>query len=86
MSTSPAVRAVFSKSDLWLMEHGYAPRVHDSDLYSNKFGKVYNLDHMIEIQDGGYVYDLDNLDIVAPKTHEEKTQKEIEKRQNCSKK
>jgi len=39
------------------MEHGFAPKVHDSSLYVPQFGKGYNLDHTIEIKDGGYVYD-----------------------------
>lgn len=65
------------------MEHGYAPRVHDPKLYDPQFGRGYNLDHIVGIQDGGYVYDLDNLAILAPKTHSDKTKKENEKRHNC---
>ena len=76
MSQSPVVRNEFSSSDLWAMEQGYAPRVHNRELYSKVFGKKYNIDHVIEIQDGGYVFDLDNMSILAPKTHEEKTVKE----------
>ncbi|OFS24188.1 hypothetical protein [Clostridium sp. HMSC19A10] len=46
----------------------------------SKSSYVYNIDHTIEVQDGGYVYDLDNMTIIAPKAHEEKTQKESKKR------
>ena len=74
----------FDSSNRWAMEHGYAPKVRDSSLYSEQFGKSYNLDHTIEIQDGGYVFDLDNITILAPKTHETKTKQEIEKRKQCS--
>ena len=73
----------FSAGDSWAMEHGYSPRVHDRTLYDAQFGKGYNLDHIIEIQDGGNVYDLDNLAIVAPHTHAEKTKEEREKRKKC---
>ena len=73
----------FSAGDSWAMEHGYSPRVHDRTLYDAQFGKGYNLDHIIEIQDGGNVYDLDNLAIVAPHTHAEKTKDEREKRKKC---
>ncbi|WP_353846135.1 MULTISPECIES: hypothetical protein [unclassified Clostridium] len=34
----------------------------------------------MEVQDGGYVYDLDNMTIIAPKPHEEKTRVETANR------
>ena len=42
-----------------------------------------NIKDNIEIQDGGNVYDLDNLASVAPHTHAEKTKEEREKRKKC---
>lgn len=46
----------------------------------SKSSYSYNIDHTIEVQDGGYVYDLDNMTIIAPKAHEEKTINESKKR------
>ena len=67
------------------MKKGCAPYAPQA-LLSSQFGKKYNIDHTIEIQDGGYVYDLDNMNIIAPKTHEEKTQKERKTRKHCKEK
>lgn len=75
----------FDKSNIWAMENGYAPKVRDKNLYSKRFGKVYNLDHIIEIQDGGYVYDLDNISILSPKAHEDKTNAENTKKEMLAK-
>jgi len=67
------------------MKDGLAP-YEPKTLYSKRFGKKYNIDHTKEIQDGGYVYDLDNLSIIAPKTHEEKTKEEEKRRKSkCEK-
>ncbi|WP_353846289.1 MULTISPECIES: hypothetical protein [unclassified Clostridium] len=46
----------------------------------SKSSYSYNIDHTIEVQDGGYVYDLDNMTIIAPKPHEEKTRVETANR------
>ena len=75
----------FSKINQMRMKKGCAPYAPQA-LLSSQFGKKYNIDHTIEIQDGGYVYDLDNMNIIAPKTHEEKTQKERKTRKHCKEK
>ena len=72
----------FSPSNQKLMKKGQAPKVIKA-LQGEKKSKSsysYNIDHTIEVQDGGYVYDLDNMTILAPKVHEEKTAKKTKSR------
>ena len=47
----------------------YAPRnLQTGESYSQQ---KYNIHHVKPVEDGGDVYNLDNLEIVAPKTHDE---------------
>lgn len=62
----------FKKSNQTLMDMGQAP-VAPSSLQTGKNynQKKYNIHHVNPVEDGGDVYNLDNLAIVAPKTHNE---------------
>lgn len=71
MANDPAVARNFGQSNLTLMKDGkasYAPK-------TEQVGKrqLYELDHNIEIRDGGAVYNLDNIIIRTPKDHTDKT-------------
>ncbi len=53
------------------MKKGQPPYVIKQLQGSNRLNSsyVFNIDHTIEVQDGGYVYDMDNMTIIAPKAH-----------------
>lgn len=40
-------------------------------VYRSTSQTKYNIHHIKPVEDGGDVYNLDNLEIVAPKTHDE---------------
>lgn len=67
MANDPAVAQNFSPSNLALMRKGNAPYA----IPSQQVGKrqVYELDHNVEIQNGGTVYNLDNIIIRTPNNH-----------------
>lgn len=71
MANDPAVARNFNPSNLTLMKEGKAPIAPQSQHNGNN--KRYELDHNIEIRDGGTIYNLDNIIIRTPKNHAEKT-------------
>ncbi|WP_259772335.1 HNH/ENDO VII family nuclease [Moraxella cuniculi] len=73
MASDPAVAQNFDRSNLALMRQGKAPIAPKSQ--HNGDNKRYELDHNIEIRDGGTIYNLDNIIIRTPKDHKEKTSK-----------
>ena len=71
----------FKQSNVNLMKAGKAPfAIPEQWCESGKFQGRFSIDHIIEVQDGGYVYDLDNMTIRSPKNHDEKTKAENEAR------
>lgn len=62
----------FKSNNQTLMSKGLAPYAPDQlqtgDYYNQE---KYNIHHVKPVEDGGDVYNLDNLAIVAPKTHDE---------------
>ena len=73
----------FSQKNVNLMKSGKAPfAIPEQCCESGKFQGRFTIDHTIEVQDGGYVYDLDNMTIRSPKSHDEKTKMENEKRKS----
>jgi len=83
----------FSSSNQTLMQSSRAPYAPDSLQTGDSYNQLkYNAHHIKPVEDGGDVYNLDNIELVAPKTHDE-IHKEIDeqkKEQNqetpCSKK
>ena len=71
MANDPAVARNFKSDNLSLMKQGKAPYAPQSQ--HNGGNKKYELDHNIEIRDGGAVYNLDNIIIRTPKDHVQKT-------------
>lgn len=73
MANDPAVAQNFNPQNLALMRQGNAPIALKSQYNGNN--KRYELDHNIEIRDGGTIYNLDNIIIRTPKDHADKTSK-----------
>ncbi|MBQ9600601.1 MAG: VENN motif pre-toxin domain-containing protein, partial [Neisseriaceae bacterium] len=71
MADDPAVAKNFNSSNLKRMKQGYAPFAPKNQ--HNGQNKKYELDHNIEIRDGGSVYNLDNIIIRTPLDHANKT-------------
>ncbi|WP_409522332.1 hypothetical protein [Pseudomonas sp.] len=59
---------LFSEDDLFRMDkEGYAPRVDSVDSYKRHATLV--LHHLMPINQGGGVYDIDNIRVVTPAVH-----------------
>lgn len=71
MANDPAVARNFRQSNLTLMKDGKAPYAPKTEQVGKR--QLYELDHNIEIRDGGAVYNLDNIIIRTPKDHIDKT-------------
>ncbi|MCY9517921.1 HNH endonuclease [Paenibacillus apiarius] len=54
-------------TNIYRMKHGGSPAVLDSEAYKSRFR--YELHHRTPINQGGAVYDLDNLLLVTPRSH-----------------
>ena len=67
MANDPAVAQNFNPQNLALMRQGNAPYAIPTQQVGER--KVYELDHNIEIQHGGTIYNLDNIIIRTPKDH-----------------
>jgi len=65
---TPEVRAQFGASNVQLMESKRAPIVPKSEQYGEQ--KQFVLHHKLPIQHEGAVYDLDNLQVVSPRRHQ----------------
>ena len=62
----------FSASNQTLMADGLAPYAPESLQTGNNYNQEkYNIHHVNPVEDGGDVYNLDNLAIVAPQAHDE---------------
>ena len=62
----------FCPSNQTLMSQGKAPVAPQSLQTGDNYNQIkYNIHHIKPVEDGGDVYNLDNLIIVAPKTHDE---------------
>lgn len=70
MANDPAVANNFSNTNLTRMKQGFAPFAPQSQ--HNGGNKKYELNHNIEIRDGGTIYNLDNI-IRTPQDHVQKT-------------
>ncbi len=68
VSRDEVLQTQFSPQNLALMSKGKAPRVRQRDVHLSK--DKYEIHHTIEIQNGGGVYDIDNLRIITPKAHQ----------------
>jgi hypothetical protein len=71
VANDPILSKQFDTDNFYRMKNGYAPE-------ATKFEQVgkrvkYELDHNIEIQNGGNVYDLNNIIIRTPNNHIKKT-------------
>lgn len=71
MAKDPSVAKNFNSANLTLMKQGNAPYAVPSQQRGER--KTYELDHNIEIRDGGHVYNLDNIIIRTPLNHINKT-------------
>ncbi|MEO0560865.1 MAG: hypothetical protein AAF125_02055 [Chloroflexota bacterium] len=61
--------ANFGANNLREMQNGRPPFTIGSEATGGKGNAKYQLDHMIRIEDGGPVFDLDNLMVMTPKSH-----------------
>jgi len=62
----------FNSSNQTLMTKGQAPYAPESLQTGENYNQEkYNIHHVNPVEDGGDVYNLDNLAIVAPQTHDE---------------
>jgi filamentous hemagglutinin len=67
VAADPVLSKQFSKSNRKLMSDGYAPYAVDLEHVG---GRVkYELDHAVELQHGGNVYDMNNIVIRSPYNH-----------------
>lgn len=74
VSQDPVLNKGWNPSNLKLMQDGRPPRVGVSHLgvYEGTGGgsnAVYQLNHRLALKDAGDVYNLDNIEIVTPRTH-----------------
>ena len=81
----------FNKKNQSTMDSGQAPYAPMSLQTGDNYNQIkYNIHHVNPVEDGGDVYNLDNLAIVAPKTHDEihaeidAEKKEKKKASKCS--
>ena len=73
----------FCPSSQKAMKKGFAPYAPNSQKHGGLYGGRYSIDHEIELQDGGYLYDMDNMTIRSPGSHNKKSQEEKKKRKDC---
>lgn len=76
VAADPVLKQGWSPQNLKQMQNGSPPGVGKSHLgRSEQTGggsnAVYNLDHKQRLEDGGGLYDLDNIQVVSPKIHVE---------------
>lgn len=70
IGSNPDLTAGFSRRNIVQMQNGFAPFAPSEYLNeSGAFGQSFNLHHEVPISEGGSVYDLSNLQIVSPRTH-----------------
>jgi hypothetical protein len=70
IGADPLLSSQFTEGNQTLMREGKAPFVGESQVTGEGFAQqVYNLHHITSINDGGGVYDLDNIMIVSPRYH-----------------
>ena len=71
MAADPELAKQFKAADLDLMKRGRAPTAPRPDRVGGMI--TYQLDHIKPLFKGGRVYDMDNLQIMTPRAHVEKT-------------
>jgi hypothetical protein len=69
VANDPRLSSHFSKSNQTLMRRGYSPFVIGSEATGGRANAVYQINHRTPISHGGGVYDIDNLEIVTPRSH-----------------
>lgn len=71
ISKDPELSKQFSQSNLAAMGQGNAPTRSSAGFYQgpNQLVKKFEIHHNKPIEDGGGVYDIDNLRITTPKLH-----------------
>jgi filamentous hemagglutinin len=67
VAADPVLSKQFGNSDRYLMKNGRPPVAVKGQQVGGR--KRYELDHVIEIQNGGGVYDMDNIVIKTPYNH-----------------
>ncbi len=67
VADDPVLSQEFAPQSLGRMRNGNAPFAHEQQQVGGR--QVYELDHMQEIQDGGNVYDMNNIIIRTPYNH-----------------
>ena len=77
-ANDPVLSKQFNKANLARMRRGNAPFAPQDQQVGGR--KSFELDHNIEIQDNGLVYDFGNIVIRDPKNHISKTSEEIKRR------
>jgi hypothetical protein len=77
-ANDPVLSKQFNKANLTRMRRGNAPFAPQDQQVGGR--KSFELDHNIEIQDNGLVYDFGNIVIRDPKNHISKTSEEIKRR------
>nr|RNJ65272.1 MAG: hypothetical protein EDM05_31990 [Leptolyngbya sp. IPPAS B-1204] len=71
VAADPNLSAGWRPDNLKNMRQGRAPGAPSAERTGGGGNAVYQLDHLTPIELGGGVYDLDNIQVVAPRTHVE---------------
>ncbi|WP_434159391.1 hemagglutinin repeat-containing protein [Sinorhizobium meliloti] len=67
VSKDPVLRTQFTRQNQARMKNGLAPFVVDTQGVGGR--QTYELDHMLDLRNGGNVYDMDNIIIRTPLNH-----------------
>ena len=67
VSEHPDLAQQFIKSNRERMRKGYAPRARKKDSVGGR--KAFELHHIVEIQNGGEVFDVDNIRVITSRHH-----------------
>jgi hypothetical protein len=67
IAADPELRVQFTPIDLHLMKYGKAPLAHLPDRNGGR--TKFEIHHVVEVAQGGAVYEMDNLVLMTPKRH-----------------
>jgi hypothetical protein len=71
MSEDAGINNLFSPSNQQRMANGLAPVVEGAQRTGAGWPNItLNLDHAVTLEEGGGLYDLDNIQIVTPAAHQ----------------
>jgi hypothetical protein len=71
VAADPVLSKGWSLANLARMRNGHAPMAHSSQQTGGGSNRVYQLNHKQALENGGGLYDLDNIEVVGPRFHGE---------------